>query len=697
MLEKMFNPESVAVIGASHVKGKVGRAVLDNLLDGYEGKIYPINPKSTEIEGLKCYKTVLDVPGPIDLAVIVIPSKLVPQAVRECGEKGIKYLVIISAGFKEVGVEGAKLENEVKEVARNYGMRIVGPNCLGVLNTHTKCNASFAKKMPPTGNVSIITQSGALGTAILDWSDATSVGFDSFVSLGNKADLNEIDFMEAWKNDENTKVILAYLEGITDGKRFIDVAREVSKVKPVIVVKSGRTSAGARAVSSHTGSLAGSDTAYDAAFLQSGIIRAETMFEFFDMAGGFAGQPVPKGDRVAIITNAGGPGILATDSCERYGLRLATLSKETIDALKTALPAAASFYNPVDVLGDASPQLYRFALETVVKDGGVDGILVLATPQAMTDPVAIAGVIGEIKKQTSKPVLPCFIGGVVMEEGVQVLKKNGMYNYDDPARAAYAMRMMARYHKISQRVYPQPKRFDADIEKVRSVIDRSRSMGITVLGLEALPVLEAYGMPTLKYKIATRAGDAVNAARELGYPVVMKIVSPDIIHKSDVGGVRVGINNDEELQNAYNKMMKDVTLAAPRCRISGVLIQQMATGGKEVILGMNRDPQFGPLLMFGLGGIYVEVLKDVQFRVAPLNEKDAYGMIYGLKTHQMLEGTRGEKPSDIDKLVEFLERLSQLVTDFPEILEMDINPVKVYEKGKGCLALDVRMGISPYK
>ncbi len=414
MLEKMFNPESVAVIGASHVKGKVGRAVLDNLVDGYKGKIYPINPKYPEIEGLKCYRTVLDVPGPIDLAVIVIPAKLVPQAVRECGEKGIKYLVIISAGFKEVGVEGARLENEVKGIARSHKMRIVGPNCLGVLNTHTKCNASFAKKMPPAGNVSIITQSGALGTAILDWSDATGVGFDSFVSLGNKADLNEVDFMEAWKDDGNTKVILAYLEGITDGQRFIDVARAVSKNKPVILVKSGRTSAGARAVSSHTGSLAGSDAAYDAAFLQSGVIRAETMFEFFDLAGGFAGQPVPGGGRVAIVTNAGGPGILATDSCERYGLRLATLSKETIDALKTTLPAAASFYNPVDVLGDAGPELYRFALETVVRDGGVDGILVLATPQAMTDPVAIAGVIGEIKKQTSKPILPCFMGVVVV-------------------------------------------------------------------------------------------------------------------------------------------------------------------------------------------------------------------------------------------------------------------------------------------
>ncbi len=697
MLEKMFNPESIAVIGASHVKGKVGRAVLDNLLGGYPGKIYPINPKSEEIEGLKCYKSVLDVPGPIDLAVIVIPAKLVPQAVRECGEKRIEYLVIISAGFKEVGVEGARLEGEVKDMAKKYGMRIVGPNCLGILNTHTGCNASFAKKMPPAGNISIITQSGALGTAILDWSDATGVGFDSFVSLGNKADLNEVDFMEAWKDDAGTRVILAYLEGITDGRRFIEVAREVSKKKPVVVVKSGRTSAGARAVSSHTGSLAGSDAAYAAAFLQSGVIRAETMSEFFDMAGGFSEQPVPAGNRIAIITNAGGPGILATDSCERYGLRLATLSKETIDALKNKLPAAASFYNPVDVLGDAGPELYRFALEAVIRDGGVDGALVLATPQAMTDPAAIASAIAGIKDQTDKPILPSFIGGVVMDEGVAVLKGHGLYNYDDPSRAAYAMSMMARYHEIRGHVYRPPGHFDVDREEVRGIIDRSRKAGITVLGLEALPVLEAYGIPTLKYKIAISSGDAIKAAREIGYPVVMKIVSPDIIHKSDVGGVRIGIRDDEELEGAYNKMMKDVRLAMPRCRIQGVLIQGMATGGKEVILGMNRDPQFGPLLMFGLGGIYVEVLKDVQFRVAPLNEEDAYGMVYGIKTRQMLEGTRGEKPSDIPKLVELLERLSQLVTDFPDILEMDINPVKVYERGRGCLALDVRLGISPRK
>jgi acetyltransferase len=549
--------------------------------------------------------------------------------------------------------------------------------------------------MPPTGNVSIITQSGALGTAILDWSEATGVGFDSFVSMGNKADLNEVDFMEAWKGDPNTKVILAYLEGITDGGRFIEVAREVSRARPVIVVKSGRTSAGARAVSSHTGSLAGSDAAYDAAFMQSGVIRADTMLEFFDLAGGFAGQPVPRGSRVAIVTNAGGPGILATDSCERYGLQLATLSRETIDALKAVLPEAASLYNPVDVLGDASPELYRLALETVVKDGGVDGILAMATPQAMTDPSAIAGVLGEIKGHTDKPILPCFIGGVVMGEGVAVLKKHGLYNYDDPARAAYTMRMMSRYHGIRQRVYEAPRRFGVDEEKARAIIESSRKEGITVLGLEALPVLEAYGIPTLEYRVATSAGDALDAARRLGYPVVMKIISPDIVHKSDVGGVRLGIGDDGELESAYSKMMKDVTLAAPRCRISGVLVQRMATGGKEVILGMNRDPQFGPLIMFGLGGIYVEGLKDVQFRVAPLNEADAKGMVQGIKARRILEGARGEKPSDVEKLAELIERLSQLVTDFPDILEMDVNPVKVYEKGKGCLALDVRLGISP--
>ena len=694
MLEKMINPASVAVIGASHIKGKVGRAVLDNLLDGYEGKIYPINPKSDEIEGLKCYKTVLDVPGPIDLAVIVIPATLVPQAVRECGEKGIKFLIIISAGFKEVGVEGAKLENEVKDIARGYGIRIVGPNCLGMLNTHTKCNASFAKNMPPAGNVSIITQSGALGTAILDWSEATDVGFDSFVSLGNKADLNEIDFMEAWMKDDNTKVILAYLEGITDGPRFMEVARKVSKVKPIVVIKSGRTGAGARAVSSHTGSLAGSDAAYDSAFQQSGVLRANTMGEFFDMAGGFSIQNVPKGNRVVIVTNAGGPGIMATDACERFGLRLATLTKETIDKLKTTLPPAANFYNPVDVLGDASAHLYKYALETVIEDEGVDGILVLATPQAMTDPVAIAEVINQVKPTTDKPIFPCFMGGVIMNQGIEVLKRHKIYNYDDPARAAYTMLMMTEYAKIRDRAYAEPKQFQVNKAEVRKIFDKARSVGITVLGLEALPVLEAYGIPTLKYKVVSGADNALQAAREIGYPVVMKIVSPDIIHKSDVGGVKVGIENDEQLENAYNKMMKDVTLAAPRCRISGVLIQQMATGGKEVILGMNKDPQFGPLIMFGLGGIYVEVLKDVQFRVAPLNEKDAYGLIYGIKTSQMLQGTRGEKASDIEKLVEFLERLSQLVTDFPEILELDINPVKVYEKGMGCLALDVRMSIT---
>jgi acetate---CoA ligase (ADP-forming) len=694
MLEKMFYPASVAVIGASKEQGKVGRAVLDNLVAGFGGRIYPINPKADEIDGLKCFRSVLDVPGEIDLAVVVIPAKLVPGVVRECGEKGIKYLVIISAGFKEVGPEGAHLENEVKTIARQYGIRIVGPNCLGIINTVSRCNASFARGMPPRGNVSIITQSGALGTAILDWSAMTGVGFVNFVSLGNKADLNEIDFMEAWLEDDQTQVILAYLEGISDGQRFLQVARKVSKRKPIVVVKSGRTSAGARAVSSHTGSLAGSDAAYDAAFAQSGVLRAGTMDEFFDLAGGFSAQPVPKGDRIAIVTNAGGPGILATDACEKYGLKLAYLSAGTIDRLKTTLPPAASVYNPVDVLGDASASLYRFALETVLADPGVDGVIVLATPQAMTDVAGIADVITTIRKTTDKPVLPGFMGGVEMEKGVKVLEKNLLLNYDDPERAAYTMRMLTRYQGVRNRTYDTPRRFEADRAAVQRVIDDARRAGVNVLGLEALPVLEAYGIPTLKYRIVNGADRAVAAAREIGYPVVMKIVSPQIVHKSDVGGVRVGLEDDRAVTDAYNRMMRDVRTAVPNCVITGVLIQQMAPGGREVILGMNRDSQWGPLIMFGLGGIYVEVLKDVQFRVAPLAEKDALGMIYGIKTHQLLEGVRGEKPADIPKLVELLERLSQLVTDFPDILELDVNPVKVYEKGKGCMALDARMTIA---
>ena len=693
-MEKMFYPASVAVIGASQEKGKVGRAVLDNLIDGFKGHIYPINPKAAEIEGIKCYKSVMDVPGDIDLAVIVIPSKLVPQAITDCGQKNIKNVVIISAGFKEVGVEGAKLENEVKELAKGYGIRIVGPNCLGILNTYSKANASFAKKMPPQGNMSIISQSGALGTAILDWSEETDIGFANFVSLGNKSDLNEIDFMQAWKDDRETNVILAYLEGITDGQRFINVARDVTKEKPVVIIKSGRTSAGAKAVSSHTGSLAGSDAAYDSAFAQCGVIRAETASQFFDLAGGFSNQPIPKGDRVCIVTNAGGPGILATDACDKYGLKMASLSTETVDKLKTTLPPAANFYNPVDVLGDASAKLYEFAMNTVIADDGVDAIIVVATPQSMTDPVGIADVIARLKKTTDKPILPCFVGGTVMADGVKELKKYKLLNYDDPDRAAYTMSMLVKYNSIRNRVYQKPRQFDVDKETVRKVFDEARRNNMSVLGMEALPVLEAYGITTLKYEIADSIDKAKAAANRIGYPIVMKIVSPQIIHKSDVGGVRVGIDSDEALENAYNKMMRDVTTAVPHCRIHGVLIQQMATpGGKEVILGVNRDPQFGPLLMFGLGGIYVEVLKDVQFRVAPLNESDALGMIYGIKTRQMLEGVRGEKPSDIEKLVEMLERLSQLVTDFPEILELDINPIRVYERGRGCLALDVRLGL----
>jgi acetate---CoA ligase (ADP-forming) len=563
MLEKMFYPASVAVIGASKEQGKMGRAVLDNLVAGFKGRIYLINPKADEIDGLKCYKSVLDVPGEIDLAVVVIPAKIVPAAVKDCGEKGIGYLVIISAGFKETGPEGARLENEVKMLAKRYGIRVVGPNCLGIINTVSKCNASFAREMPPRGNVSIITQSGALGTAILDWSAMTGVGFVNFVSLGNKADLNEIDFMQAWQEDKETRVILAYLEGITDGQRFMEVAREVSKRKPVVVVKSGRTSAGARAVSSHTGSLAGSDAAYNAAFAQSGVLRASTMDEFFDLAGGFSAQPVPGGDRIAIVTNAGGPGILATDACEKYGLKLAGFASAAIGRLKTTLPPAASVYNPVDVLGDASAGLYQFAMETVLADQGVDGVIVLATPRAMTDVVGIADVVRKIKKSTDKPILPGFMGGVEVEKGVRQLEQDRLLNYNDPERAAYTMRMQARYNRVRSLIYEPPRRFEVDKAAVQKVIDDARRVGINVLGLEALPVLESYGISTPKYRIVSGVDRAVAAAWEIGYPVVMKIVSPQIVHKSDVGGVRVGLGDDKAVIDAYNKMMRGVRTAVP--------------------------------------------------------------------------------------------------------------------------------------
>lgn len=699
MIEAFFQPHSVAVIGASTNPAKLGYAVVKNMADcGYtqHGTVYPINPTAPQILGLPAYASVSDVPGPIDLAVVVIPFAHVPEALRECGKKGIPAAIVISAGFREAGKEGLERELELVKIAQEYNLRLVGPNCLGVIDTFTPLNASFAAGTPPAGPMAFMSQSGALGTAVLDIALAGRLGLSKFVSLGNKADVSEIDLLREWENDEHTRVILIYSEGMPNGQEFIQAARQATRKKPVVAIKSGVTQAGSRAVSSHTGSLAGSEQAYQAAFQQAGILRAESMEALFDIALALGYQPPLKDDRIAIITNAGGPGILATDALERSGMSLARFELETIYALEEYLPDAASAANPVDVLGDARADRYRFALEKVAADPNADGLLVLLTPQAMTEIEATATAISELSSKIDKPVLACFMGEARVAEGIKILTQNGVPNYPFPERAARAFRAMADYREVQKRKPPVFVQVEADRKSVQQTFEKVTSEGRSSIGdAEARSILQAYQMRIPRSELASTPDQAVEAARQIGYPVVLKIASPDILHKTDVGGVKVNLRNASEVRDAFELMVYRAQRYVPDARIWGCLVQEMAPpGGTEILVGMNRDPQFGPLVTFGLGGIYVETLKDVTFRVAPFSPEEAMQMLDEIRAHAILDGVRGQPPADKEAIVDILLRIGQLVQDFPEIAELDINPVMVYPQGQGALAIDMRLVLS---
>jgi acetyl coenzyme A synthetase (ADP forming)-like protein len=692
MLEAFFTPQSVAVIGAARKPGKLGYGVLSNILQyGYSGKVYPINPKAEEILGLKSYPSVLEVPDPVELAIIVIPNKFVPQVMEECGKKGVKGTIIISAGFREAGMEGIKLERQVLDIAKQYGIRIVGPNCLGIISTHTPLNASFAAGMPPKGGIAFMSQSGALCTAILDWALSEEIGFSQFVSLGNKADVDEVDLLQAWEKDENSRVIIVYMEGLKDGQKFMKVAREVTQHTPVVAVKSGNTAAGSRAVSSHTGTLAGSERAYEAAFQQTGVLRANSIEHLFDYSLAFAYQPPLKGRSIAIVTNAGGPGIMATDALERSGMKLATLQPETIETLRQGLPAAANVFNPIDVIGDALADRYAHALKAALADKNVDGVIVILTPQVYTQIEETAEVVGRLAAAQDKPVLGSFMGQQKVGPGIKILNRHSIPNYVFPERAVGAFEAMAEFWERGQRPAPQYEHFQVDQETVRQVFDRVRGEGRLALGdAESREIMEAYGLRIPRSILAKNADEAVAAAENIGYPVVMKIASPDILHKSDIGGVRLNIRDADQVRDFFDLLIYRAQRYMADARIWGVLIQEMAARGKEVIIGVNRDPQFGPLLMFGLGGIYVEVLQDVTFRIAPVSRQEATEMIDEIRSYHLLRGVRGEKPADLKAIIDTILRVSQLVTDFPEIVEMDINPLTVYDEGRGAVAVDMR-------
>ena len=695
MLEMFTEARGVAVVGASTSPEKLGYQVLHNIIQyGYEGGIYPINPNAPEILGHKAYASVADCPDPVDLAVILVPNKAVPGVLEQCGQRGLKGAVIITAGFREVGPAGKALEQQVIDIAKRYGMRIVGPNVLGIIDTVLKLNASFAAGMPSRGKIAFMSQSGALCTSILDMALGQGIGFSRFYSIGNKADINELDLVKAWAEDPETRAIMGYLEGITNGPEFIRVASEVTRHKPIIAIKSGTTSAGSKAVSSHTGTLAGSEAAYDAAFKQCGIIRAGSVQDLFDYAQAFARQPLLEGNAIAVITNAGGPGIMASDAIEHAGLRLAALTPETKQYLQPLLPAAASVANPIDVLGDAPAERYALGIEAALKDPNVNAVLLVLTPQTSTQIPETAEVLGKLSKQYGKPVFGAMMGDAAIRPGVEVLRSYDVPNYQVPERAVAAIAAMWEHRTWLNTPRLAVEEFEADRAKVKDVFAKVRADGRVTMGdSEARDILEAYGIPLPKSAVAATADEAVAFAESIGYPVVMKIASPDILHKSDIGGIKLNIASASEVRDAFDLLVYRGQRFMPDATIWGCQIQQMVKGGREVIIGVNRDPQFGPLIMFGLGGIYVEALKDVTFRVAPLDRRAATEMLGEIRAYKLLRGVRGEKPSDQAAIVDTLLRISQLVTDFPEIVELDINPLMVFEQGKGVLGIDMRLAL----
>jgi acetyltransferase len=695
-LENFFNPTSVAIVGASRQPGKVGYEIFHNILKaGYKGKLFPINPNTDSIEGVKCYPNLISIGTAPELVIIIVPAKLVPGIMQECTKAGTKAVIIITAGFKEVGKEGRDIENQIVQIAKSAGIRIIGPNCLGIINPAAKLNASFGGELPAPGSIGYLSQSGALLAAILDMANASGIGFSKLVSIGNKADIDELDIIKALGTDRDTKVIAGYLESITEGSEFTREAEQISHRKPILLMKSGGTSAGAKAASSHTGSLAGSDTAYECVFGRAGIIRCSSIKAQFDYAQAFAYQPLPKGMHVAVITNAGGAGIMAADAIERQGLTFAKPSEQTVEKLKTRLPAAANFSNPIDVLGDALADRYEFAIDVVLDDPNVDIILVLLTPQAMTEPSATADAMVRLScRKIQKPILACFLGATKVAEAVTLLRNGKIPQYDSPESAVESIKVMCDYVTWRSRPKRVVKLFPVNRRKVEGIVERHLRQGIREIPeSESKEILEAYGFVTPKGSIATTADQAAAIAQQLGYPVVSKIWSPDILHKSDVGGVRIGLNSDKEVRDAFDLMMYRIPKKVPDAKILGVLVQEMCGRGREVILGMKRDPHFGPLMMFGMGGTMVEVLKDVAFYLAPLTAEEAKQMLMSTKTYRILEGVRGQEGVDIDAIAEGLQRLSQLVTEFPQIQEMDINPFIVGPEGTTPIAVDARISV----
>ncbi len=695
LVDSFFAAKSIAVIGASSNKRKVGYAILKNLIDfGFEGEIFPINLTDKEILGLKAYPSVLEVKSDIDLAVFVVPAKACLKTAEECGEKGIKNVVIITAGFKEIGFEGAKLEKELFEILKKHKINALGPNCLGFIDVQNKLNASFTNIFPKSGNIALISQSGAIITSTIDWSVTEYIGFSKIISLGNKMDLSETDFLEVLAEDPNTNVILMYLESIDQGKRFVQVAQKVSKIKPVVILKAGVSDAGARAASSHTGALAGSKTAYFTAFKKSGVIRAKNLEDLFNYGIALSSRVCHTDDSIVIITNAGGAGILASDATDEMGLRLRSISAEESERFREHLPEAASVHNPIDILGDADAERYKSVLDICKDIENIQGIVVLMSPQAVTQFKETTDVLIDFYRNNPDIVLiVSYMGGISNRDEKNRLRINGIPCFSFPHDAIESISGIYEYSCVAEREEEIFEHFEVDSEFVQNLFEEVLNDNrLVLLEPEANQVAKAYGLPTPETYLARTSKEAIQFADSMGYPVVLKICSPDIIHKSDLGGIILNLTKPEEVHGAFNTIMNRIDKRMPDARILGITIQKMIQKkGKEIIIGANKDPQFGHLLMCGLGGIYVNFLEDVAFRLNPISQKEALTMLSETKAYKLLKGVRGEPASDIPNLIDAILRISQLVEDHPIINELDINPLLVYSENEGVNVLDIKI------
>ena len=698
MTDSVFlSPKSIAIIGASDKEGSVGRAITSNIMKGYKGTIYPISPTRETVFDKKAYKSVLDVPGKIDLAVVVTKNTIVPAVLEECGKKKLRGAIVITAGFKEVDEEGAKLEQKLKDIAKKYKLQIIGPNCLGVMNLEPKTmmNSTFLKITPKSGEIALISQSGAICAALVEDASAQGIGFSAVISMGNKADMSEIDMLKMLAEHKQTKVIVMYLEDMGNGQEFLKVCKDITrkKKKPVLVLKSGRSPEGAKAAMSHTGALMGSDEIYDALLKQSGAIRVDTMEELFDYATAFSKQPLPLNGDLVIVSNAGGPAIISTDVCSKLGIKMAKIEeiRKKIDAV---IPPWGSSRNPVDIVGDADFNRFENVLNEVLKHKNVGSVISMCTPSATLDYDKLAKVIVSMSKKYKKTMLASLMG---LDEGItnrEILANGDVPYYNYAEGSIRALNAMLTFTNWIKNTPGKITKFTVKKNIVKKILDNAKKeKRSALLEEEGQEILRAYGFPLPASKLAKSKKDAVTASKKIGYPVVLKIASPQIIHKSDAGGVKVNLQNAKDVENAFDTIIKNAKKYNKKADIKGVLVVEMVKGGKEMIIGSKLEPGLGPVVMLGMGGIYVEVLKDVTFKLAPMTNIEADDMISSIKTKKILEGVRGEKPSDIKKLSECIQRLSQLVSDFNEIKELDMNPVLVMEKNKGCKVLDVRIGL----